>query len=198
MRRASSPAGQPPLAVARERLTPNVYDVVLFVLVVAGFVALAHGAHEIAAAGRCGWSAGRSCSIPPTCRNTRCARRLRMFAAIVASLVFTFVVATLAAKSRKAELVIMPALDILQSVPVLGFLTFTVAFFLRLFPGQRARRRMRGDLRHLHQPGLEHGVQLLPVAAHRAARPRRGHAGISGSRPGCASGGSRRRSPRPA
>ncbi|HZP99431.1 MAG TPA: ABC transporter permease subunit, partial [Reyranella sp.] len=46
-----------------------------------------------------------------------------------------FVVATLAAKSRKAELVIVPALDILQSVPVLGFLTFTVVFFLRLFPG---------------------------------------------------------------
>lgn len=27
-------------------------------------------------------------------------------------------------------------MDILQSVPVLGFLTFTVTFFLRLFPGQ--------------------------------------------------------------
>jgi NitT/TauT family transport system permease protein len=61
---------------------------------------------------------------------------LRMFAALGASLVFTFVVATLAAKSRKAELVIVPALDILQSVPVLGFLTFTVTFFMGLFPGQ--------------------------------------------------------------
>ncbi len=30
---------------------------------------------------------------------------------------------------------IIPALDILQSVPVLGFLTFTVTFFLQLFPG---------------------------------------------------------------
>src|SRR5947209_9633088 len=60
---------------------------------------------------------------------------LRMFAAILASLVFTLVVATLAAKSRKAELVIVPALDILQSVPILGFLTFTVVFFLHLFPG---------------------------------------------------------------
>jgi NitT/TauT family transport system permease protein len=58
-----------------------------------------------------------------------------MFAAIIVSLLFTFVVATLAAKSRTAELVIIPALDILQSVPVLGFLTFTVVFFLRLFPG---------------------------------------------------------------
>ncbi len=58
-----------------------------------------------------------------------------MFAAILCSLLFTFVVATLAAKSRRAELVIVPALDILQSVPVLGFLTFTVSYFLRLFPG---------------------------------------------------------------
>ena len=60
---------------------------------------------------------------------------LRMFAAILCSLVFTFVVGSLAAKSRKAALIVVPALDVLQSVPVLGFLTFTVAFFLNLFPG---------------------------------------------------------------
>jgi NitT/TauT family transport system permease protein len=62
---------------------------------------------------------------------------LRMFLALGASLVFTFTVATLAAKSRKAELLIVPALDILQSVPVLGFLTFTVTFFMGLFPGRQ-------------------------------------------------------------
>ncbi|MBA1232406.1 ABC transporter permease subunit [Pseudomonas viridiflava] len=62
---------------------------------------------------------------------------LRMFIALAASLLFTFVVATLAAKSRKAEQVIIPALDILQSVPVLGFLTFTVTFFIGLFPGRQ-------------------------------------------------------------
>lgn len=62
---------------------------------------------------------------------------LRMFAALAASLLFTFTVATLAAKSRKAELIIIPALDILQSVPVLGFLTFTVTFFMGLFPGRQ-------------------------------------------------------------
>src|SRR5258706_1916770 len=59
---------------------------------------------------------------------------LRMFAALAASLVFTLVVATLAARSRRAEMVIVPALDILQSVPILGFLTFTVTFFMGLFP----------------------------------------------------------------
>ena len=33
-------------------------------------------------------------------------------------------------------MVLIPLLDILQSVPILGFLTFTVVFFLNLFPGQ--------------------------------------------------------------
>jgi NitT/TauT family transport system permease protein len=60
---------------------------------------------------------------------------LRMFAALFASTVFTLVVATLAARSRRAGQVIVPALDILQSVPILGFLTFTSTFFMGLFPG---------------------------------------------------------------
>jgi len=63
---------------------------------------------------------------------------LRMFAAILLSLFCTFTLATLAAKSKRAEKVIIPALDILQSVPVLGFLTFTVTFFMGLFPGNQA------------------------------------------------------------
>ncbi|KQO08948.1 sulfonate ABC transporter permease [Sphingomonas sp. Leaf242] len=62
---------------------------------------------------------------------------LRLFAALAASFVFTIVAATAAAKSRRAELVIIPALDILQSVPVLGFMTFTVTAFMGLFPGSR-------------------------------------------------------------
>ena len=60
----------------------------------------------------------------------------RMFAALFFSLVFTFTYATLAAKSRRAGLVLIPILDILQSVPILGFLTFTVVFFMQLFPGR--------------------------------------------------------------
>ena len=60
---------------------------------------------------------------------------LRMFAALAASTVFTLVVSTFAARSRRAGQIIVPALDILQSVPILGFLTFTVTFFMNLFPG---------------------------------------------------------------
>ncbi len=60
---------------------------------------------------------------------------LRMLAALIASLIFTFTYATLAAKSRRAEMVLIPLLDVLQSVPVLGYLSFTVVFFVSLFPG---------------------------------------------------------------
>ena len=59
---------------------------------------------------------------------------LRMLAAMVASLVFTLAYGTLAAKSRRAGQVLVPILDILQSVPVLGYISFTVTFFLALFP----------------------------------------------------------------
>ena len=61
---------------------------------------------------------------------------LRMFAALIASIVFTFTYGTLAAKSRRAAMVLVPLLDILQSVPILGFLSFTVVFFVGLFPGR--------------------------------------------------------------
>jgi NitT/TauT family transport system permease protein len=59
---------------------------------------------------------------------------LRMLAGLVASLIFTFVYATLAAKSRRLELVLIPILDVLQSVPILGYISFTVVFFMSLCP----------------------------------------------------------------
>lgn len=59
---------------------------------------------------------------------------LRMFIALIVSLAFTFVYATAAARSRRAEKVLLPLLDILQSVPVLGFLSVTVTGFIALFP----------------------------------------------------------------
>jgi NitT/TauT family transport system permease protein len=60
----------------------------------------------------------------------------RMLVAFVCSLLFTFVIGTLAARSKHAERVIIPIIDILQSIPVLGFLTFTVTFFIALFPSK--------------------------------------------------------------
>ncbi len=60
---------------------------------------------------------------------------LRMFIALFWSTVFTLVYGYIAAKNRWAELVMVPLLDILQSVPVLGFLSITVTGFIALFPG---------------------------------------------------------------
>ncbi len=60
---------------------------------------------------------------------------LRMFIALFFSTVFTLLYGYTAARSRRAEKVLVPILDILQSVPVLGFLTITVSAFLALFPG---------------------------------------------------------------
>ncbi|CAM4520277.1 ABC transporter permease subunit [Nocardia ninae] len=60
---------------------------------------------------------------------------LRMFAALGLSILFTFVYATAAARLRRARTVLLPLLDILQSVPILGFLSITVAGFIALFPG---------------------------------------------------------------
>ena len=60
---------------------------------------------------------------------------LRMFIALILSVLFTFVYATAAARLRRAEKVLIPLLDIVQSMPVLGFLTVTVTAFINLFPG---------------------------------------------------------------
>jgi NitT/TauT family transport system permease protein len=60
---------------------------------------------------------------------------LRMFIALFFSYAFSLGYALVAARSRRWRRVLIPALDILQSVPVLGFLSVTVAFFISLFPG---------------------------------------------------------------
>src|SRR6201993_1883385 len=136
IRAAASHARSLPLGLGRRGLLPNLYDLIIFVLIAAAIVAVAHGIREME-------GPLAKLDVAPVTLNPAnlpeyaLRTTLRMFAAILASLLFTFVVASLAAKSRKAELVIIPALDILQSVPVLGFLTFTVVFFMRLFPGSQ-------------------------------------------------------------
>src|SRR5271163_4211256 len=61
---------------------------------------------------------------------------LRMLAALFLSLVFTLTYATWAAKSERAGRLLVPILDILQSVPILGFISVTVVFFMSLAPGR--------------------------------------------------------------
>jgi NitT/TauT family transport system permease protein len=60
----------------------------------------------------------------------------RMFSALALSLLFTLTYATWAAKSERAGKLLVPILDILQSVPILGFISITVVFFMSLAPGR--------------------------------------------------------------
>ena len=54
---------------------------------------------------------------------------LRMFIAYFLSLAFSLLYGRIAAYNKFAGKIMIPALDILQSVPVLGFLSVTVTFF---------------------------------------------------------------------
>lgn len=60
---------------------------------------------------------------------------MRMLIALLCSLIFTFIYGTLAAKNRNAERILIPFVDILQSVPVLGFLPIGMVVFVGLFNG---------------------------------------------------------------
>src|SRR5271168_3443815 len=122
------------VALVGRRAMPNHWDLIALAVVLAVFAAVARAFHGISAplpqANLAAVSLDYS-ELPYYALRTT----LRMFAALAASLVFTFTYATLAAKSRRWEMVLIPVLDVLQSVPVLGFLSFTVTFFLGLFPG---------------------------------------------------------------
>ncbi len=61
---------------------------------------------------------------------------LRMLIAMICSLVFTFVVGAWAAKRPLAERVIIPLIDVLQSVPILSFLSISIVGFIWLFPNR--------------------------------------------------------------
>ncbi len=121
-------------AHSRRASLPNLWDVAALILVFAVFVLMSYGSRGMTSPLNAPETAVLSLDysqLPYYGLRTT----LRMFAAIVVSLIFTFTYATLAAKSRRAEMVLIPLLDVLQSVPILGFLSFTVSFFLQLFPG---------------------------------------------------------------
>jgi len=60
---------------------------------------------------------------------------LRMFIALLGALIFTFIFGTWAAKNKRAERIIIPVIDIMQSLPVLSFIAITVPIFIVLFKG---------------------------------------------------------------
>jgi len=113
---------------------PNRWDIVLLPLVLSVLFLAAWGSAQMAVPFHPGETL--PLSLDPAMLPFYALRTtLRMAAAMGASLLFTFVYGSFAAKSERAERVLIPLLDILQSVPILGFLSITVVGFLRLFPG---------------------------------------------------------------
>ncbi|MDB5466714.1 MAG: sulfonate transporter permease, partial [Phenylobacterium sp.] len=115
------PGARPLARFLRVGAAPSWADLIAFLLLAATAVLIVHGAGEMSE------PLAELRTTPVTLDPARLPEyalltTLRMFAALGASLLFTFTVATLAAKNRKAELIVVPALDILQSVPILGFL----------------------------------------------------------------------------
>ena len=112
----------------------NRWDWAFLPLVLAVLFALAYGGSQMARPYELGQSLPISLdpwSLPYYLLRTT----LRMFIALGASLVFACIFAAIAAKYRAAERVMVPMLDILQSIPILGFLSITVTGFIALFPG---------------------------------------------------------------
>ena len=119
------------------RALPNLYDLLALSIVFGIFVAVVHASRGVVLPLNAPGATDIHLDVrylPYYALRTT----LRMFIAMGFSLVFTFTYATLAAKSRRAEKVMVPLLDVLQSVPILGFLAFLVPFFVGLFPGSVA------------------------------------------------------------
>jgi NitT/TauT family transport system permease protein len=129
-----------PISVLKNRFIPGGWDVLAFVLVFALLIYVAEAAHGLT--GSLAGLEATPISLAPGALVGYAARTaLRMLIAMLASLLFTFTYATLAAKSRRAEVVLVPLLDILQSLPILGF-SITIVFFLSLTPGRVAGAEM--------------------------------------------------------
>jgi NitT/TauT family transport system permease protein len=62
----------------------------------------------------------------------------RVFAAYGLSLLFTFLYGSAAARNRRAEQILLPLLDVLQSVPILSFLPVVLLSFSAILPARAA------------------------------------------------------------
>ena len=124
-----------PLIAWPSRLRPNYWDLVALPMVLGTLALMAWGGMAMSVHYQIGQAL--PISLDPL-RLPEYALRtvLRMAAALVASLLFSLAYSALAAKSRQAEKILIPVLDILQSVPILGFLSITVTGFIALFPGR--------------------------------------------------------------
>lgn len=111
----------------------NLWDAAALVIILGILAALANAANRITVPYQIGQQISISLDplyLPGYAANTV----LRMLIALSLSFLFTLIVAPLAAKSRQAGKLLLPLIDILQSVPILGVLSITVVLFIQLFP----------------------------------------------------------------
>jgi len=123
----------PTVAVAPS-LKPNFWDLALIPVIFAVLALLAYGGAQMTTPYDVGETLPLSLD-PGNLPYYLLRSALRMLAALGASLFFTLTYATLAAKVPALEKVLIPILDVLQSIPILGFLSITVTGFIALFPG---------------------------------------------------------------
>jgi NitT/TauT family transport system permease protein len=125
----------PPVSIEARRLLPSRFDVLAALLVLAFIVLFADASRSLVLP--LTTLTQRPLSLDPAYLPDYALRTaLRMLIALAVSLVFTLTYATWAAKSPRAGTLLIALLDILQSVPILGFISVTVVFFLSLAPGR--------------------------------------------------------------
>ena len=125
----------PPVSIEARRLLPSKWDLLAAILVL-GFIVLFADASRALIRPLSSLSTGYLPLDPWRLPEYAMFTALRMLIALGVSLAFTFSYATWAAKSQRAGTLLVPLLDILQSVPILGFISVTVVFFLSLAPGR--------------------------------------------------------------
>ena len=117
------------------RGVPSRFDLVALLLVVGLLAFFAEGSRGVLAP--LATLELRPVSLAPSHLPEYLARTtVRMLIALGLSLLFTFTYATWAAKSPRAGRILVPLLDVLQSVPILGFISVTFVFFMSLAPGR--------------------------------------------------------------
>jgi NitT/TauT family transport system permease protein len=125
----------PPVSIEARRLLPSRWDV-LAALLVLGFIVLFADASRTLVEPLSSLTRQPLSLDPVNLPGYALRTSMRMLIALAVSLVFTLTYATWAAKSQRAGSLLVPLLDILQSVPILGFISITVVFFLSLAPGR--------------------------------------------------------------
>jgi NitT/TauT family transport system permease protein len=125
----------PPVSIEARRLLPSRWDVLAAILVL-GFIILFADASRSLIQPLSSITSHRLSLDPVYLPGYALRTALRMLIALGVSLVFTFGYATWAVKSPRAGTLLVPLLDILQSVPILSCLSVTVVWFLSLSPGR--------------------------------------------------------------